>query len=227
MASIRSVCGNQYRSTWWCSSTRWSNPSSASSQPIGRSCASSTKSGSTRNVNVVSTPSAPRPTRATWRTSGSRVSVAVTISPVPVTSVRPQTCADKDAATPPVPWVPVEMAPASVCSAMSPMLCRLSPSASSWRLSSLSWVPASAVTVIASRSTARIPPRRVGRSMVCSGAEIAVKLWPVPTILSVVPSDRARSTAATIAAVPTGSSTRVGCADSIPAQFLHSLTARW
>ena len=59
--------------------------------------------------------------------------------------------------------------------------------------------------------------------MVPSGAEIAVKLWPVPTIFTVEPVARARSTAATIAAVSAGSSTRWGRAVSRPAQFRHSV----
>ena len=86
-------------------------------------------------------------------------------------------------------------------------------------------MPASAVTVIASRSTSRMPLSRVGLSSVPSGAAIAVKLWPVPTILTVDRSARARSTAARIAAVSAGSTTRSGRADSRPDQFRHSLTA--
>ncbi len=88
--------------------------------------------------------------------------------------------------------------------------------------STCSGVPASAVTVIASRSTATIPLSRSGRSIVCPGVPMAVKLWPVPTILTVVPSVRARSTAATTASVSPGWTTTSGCAASSPDQFLHS-----
>ena len=162
LVSIRSVCGNQYMSTWSAAAVMSSKPPSASSHDIGCSCASSTKIGSTRKVMVVRIPSAPSPTRATSRTSAFSSGVARSRSPVPVTSSSPTTCAASPAAVPPVPWVPVEIAPASVCSAMSPMLCRLRPSASSSALSTFSGVPARAVTVSASWSTATMPVRPVG-----------------------------------------------------------------
>ncbi len=43
----RSVWGNQYMSTWWFSSTSWSNPSTALAQGSGPSTASSVNAGST------------------------------------------------------------------------------------------------------------------------------------------------------------------------------------
>ena len=105
---------------------------------------------------------------------------------------------------------------------MSPMLCSESPRCSSSALSTCSGVPARAVTVIASRSTATIPLIRPGVSIVCSGTPIGVKLWPVPTIFRVEPSARAFPTASTIASASDGCTTRVGRDVSRPDQLRHS-----
>ena len=143
-----------------------------------RSCARSRNSGSTWKVTVVRIPSAPSPTRATSSTSAFSVGDARSTSPVAGHQLQPgELRRQRRAARPPVPWVPVETAPASVCSAMSPMLCSESPSRSSSSLRTWSGVPARAVTVIASRSTDDDPGQlRSGSSIVCSGAAIAVKL---------------------------------------------------
>lgn len=118
-----------------------------------------------------------------------------------------------------MPWVPVEVAPRRVCSAMSPLWCSDRPSRSSARLRSFSAVPARAVTVIASRSTSTTPRMPSGRSSVCSGAAIAVNEWPVPTILTVVPASRARRTASTTASTDVGVATSLGAASSRPDQL--------
>ena len=94
--------------------------------------------------------------------------------------------ADSDAATPPVPVVPVDVAPASVCSAMSPMLCRLRLSASGWALSTFSWVPAERGHSSASRSTDGMPAEGASAGIIALGREI-VRRWPVPTIFTVEP----------------------------------------
>ncbi len=221
LTSSRSVWGNQYMSAWWLPATISSKEPRATSHDIGCSSASSRKSGSTAKVTRVRIPRAPRPTRAISRTSALCSGEASRTSPVPVTSCSPAIWADRPAATPPVPWVPVDVAPASVCSAMSPMLCSERPSRSSSALSTLSWVPAHAVTVIASRSTATRPAIPCGRSIASSGAEIAVKLWPLPTIFTVPPTRRAPVTASTTSSTEVGVITVRGSADSRPAQFCH------
>ena len=53
----------------------------------------------------------------------------------------------------PVPWVPVWMAPATVCSWMSPMFCRASPWLRRYSLSTRSGQPAATVTCPAAAST--------------------------------------------------------------------------
>jgi hypothetical protein len=99
------------------------------------------------------------------------------------------------------------------------MLCSVRPSASRLALSTLSGVPASAVTVIASRSTATIPVSWCGLSMIPSGAAIPVNEWPVPGIFTVVPRSRARATAATTSSVSRGVRTSVGVTEIRCAQF--------
>ncbi|CAM5250576.1 hypothetical protein SVIOM342S_03367 [Streptomyces violaceorubidus] len=74
-----------------------------------------------------------------------------------MTSSRPRIWAAIEAESRPVPWVPVLVAPATVCSMMSPMLVSDRPSRASAMLSLLSGVPASTVTVMASRSMPRMP----------------------------------------------------------------------
>ena len=63
--------------------------------------------------------------------------------------------------------------------------------------------------------------------MVCSGAEIAVKLWPVPTIFTVVPLgagplDGGHDRGGVRRLLDAAS----GRADSSPDQLRHSFTAR-
>ena len=118
-----------------------------------------------------------------------------------------------------MPCVPVEIAPATVCRSMSPMLCSASPRPCSRRFSSCSGVPASTVTVIASRSTARMPTRRSGRSIMPSATAIPVNEWPEPTIFTVRPSARAATTASTTSAGLAGAVTRTGWALSRPDQL--------
>ena len=65
----------------------------------------------------------------------------------------------------PVPWVPVWVAPETVCTWMSPMLASDSPWASSSAFSACSGHPASTVTVPATLSIDLIARRPVGRSI--------------------------------------------------------------
>ncbi|CAM5421188.1 hypothetical protein SBADM41S_05603 [Streptomyces badius] len=123
------------------------------SKPIGSSRAVSRKIGSTARVTAVITPRAPIPTRAAAKTSGFSSAEQTMTVPSAVTSSNARIWADMEAESRPVPCVPVEVAPAIVCSMMSPMFVSDSPSRASAVLSRLSGVPASTVTVIAARST--------------------------------------------------------------------------
>ena len=76
-----------------------------------------------------------------------------------------------------------------------------------------------------SRSTARMPDSPSGRSNVCSGAAMAVKLCPVPVIFTVVPPARARRTTSTTASTVAGVSTWRGAASSRPDQLRQVVPA--
>lgn len=144
------------------------------SKDIGSSRAVSRKTGSTAKVIALITPSAPSPIRAAAKTSGFSSGEQRRTVPSAVTSSSARICADIDAESRPVPWVPVEVAPATVCSMMSPMLVSDSPSRASAALSRFSGVPASTVTVIAVRSMSRMPVSRSGRMSTPSVAAVAV-----------------------------------------------------
>lgn len=169
------------------------------------------------------TPSAPSPIRATAKISGFSVSEQVSTVPSAVTISRARICADMDAESRPVPWVPVEVAPATVCSMMSPMLVSESPSRASAVLSRFSGVPASTVTVIAARSMSRMPVSRSGRISSPSVAAVAVNEWPVPTGFTFRPSSDALRSASASSSTEAGDTALAGRAVTFPAQLCHAL----
>lgn len=77
--------------------------------------------------------------------------------PSAVTSSRPRIWAAMEAESRPVPWVPVLVAPETVCSMMSPMFVSDRPSRARAAFRSFRTVPAATVTVPASRSIEVIP----------------------------------------------------------------------
>lgn len=165
---------------------------------MGSSRAVRKKSGSTAKVIAVTMPRAPMPIRAaakTARSSASPFSEQFSSRPSAVTSSRPRIWAAMEAESRPVPWVPVPVAPETVCSMMSPMLVSERPSRARATFRSLSTVPAATVTVPAVRSISRIPASACGRTSTPSVAAAAVKEWPVPTALTFSPSSAARRTA--------------------------------
>ena len=81
------------------------------------------------------------------------------------TSSSAVTCMAMPPRSRPVPWVPVWIAPATVCSWMSPMFARASPLACNCSLRSRSRQPASTVTSPAAASTARTARSPPGRSI--------------------------------------------------------------
>ena len=126
----------------------------------------------------------------------------------------------------PVPWVPVWIAPATVCSWMSPMFARASPRACRCSLRSLSWQPASTVTSPAAASTARTARSPPGRSITPVVTATGVKEWPDPVIRTVRPSSVARVTASATSPADRGTITRCGVAAWLPAQFCQRGAAR-
>lgn len=113
--------------------------------------------------------------RAAANTSGFSVGEHVSTEPSAVTISSARICAASEPDSRPVPWVPVPVAPETVCSMMSPMLVSERPSRARASFSRLSGVPASTVTVPAARSTLRMPVSRSGRIRRPSVAAIEVK----------------------------------------------------
>ena len=89
----------------------------------------STKLGTQRRVTVSMMPRAPRPTRAALKSSGRWVAEQVTTEPSASIRSRASIWVAMPPSLAPVPWVPVEIAPAIVCASMSPRLAMARPSA--------------------------------------------------------------------------------------------------
>ncbi|CAM5375395.1 hypothetical protein SCALM49S_01241 [Streptomyces californicus] len=106
---------------------------------------------------------------------------------------------------------------------MSPMFVSDRPSRASAVLSRLSGVPASTVTVIASRSMSRIPVSRSGRISTPSVAAAAVNEWPEPTGFTFSPSAPALRSTSASSSTDAGDSVRAGLAVTVPAQLCHVL----
>ena len=136
------------------------------------------------------------------------------------------TCAAIPPRSRPVPWVPVWIAPATVCSWMSPMFARASPRAYRYSLRSRSRQPASTVTSPASSSTARMARSPPGCSITPLVTATGVKEWPDPVIRTVRPSRVASAIVSATSSAERGVITRCGAAAWLPAQFCQRGTAR-
>src|ERR1022692_4445608 len=119
----------------------------------------------------------------------------------------------------PVPWVPVWIAPAAVCTSISPILASDRPCLSSAALSLASGQPASTVTRSAASSIGLIPVSPSGRSSTPSVGTVGVNEWPLPVIRIAMPSAAARRTSSATSAADCGLRTRTGATVTLPAQF--------
>ncbi len=137
------------------------------------------------------------------------------------TSSSPATWAAMPPTSRPVPCVPVWVAPATVCTWMSPMLASDSPRASNSALSTCRGQPASTVTVPAARSTDLIAVIWSGRSRTPSAIAVGVNEWPLPVIRIVWPSSAACATSAATSATEPGAAMRRGLTVTLPAQLRH------
>ena len=108
------MCGTQKNSKWSFPSTWASRSASTASTRIGSSTTCRAKAGTTCRVTVDTMPSAPSPTRATRNTSGSSSAEQLTIEPSAVTSRSPTIWSARPVRRAPVPWVEVDVAPATV-----------------------------------------------------------------------------------------------------------------
>ena len=184
------------------------------------SSARSANAGTQRSVTAVITPYAPSPTAAAASSSGSAPESAWTTEPSASTSSRPVTWVASPPYASPVPWVPVEIAPATVCTSTSPRFSSASPCAASSPDSACSRVPARTVTL--SPVIATTPVSRSGRSSRPSVSAAPVNECPAPAIRTRSPSLAASLTAAATSSADAGASTCAGRDTWSPAQFRHS-----
>ena len=193
---------------------------------IGSSRASSRNAGTTRNVTAVSTPSAPRPTRAASNRPGGgcdraagRTQADTSTRPSARTSSRPATWAAMPPTSRPVPWVPVWIAPATVCTWMSPMLARREPARQQVGVEH----PQRAAGLDGDQPGRRVhrpdAGQAAGRSSTPSVTATGVNECPVPVIRTVSPSAAALRTSSATSSAERGVAIRRGRADSLPAQF--------
>ena len=129
-------------------------------------------------------------------------------SPAAVTTFAPRMRVARPPNRRPVPCVPVEVAPASVCRSMSPRFSMASPCGRSRPGSWCRLVPAPKVTRLP--STASTPSTPDTSSSTPEVAAIAVKLWPAPTVLIVRLRSRANCTACTTSSMDVARATYAG-----------------
>ena len=168
---------------------------------------------------AVITPRAPRPTRASSSSSGRSSAEVVRREPSASTISSPRIWVAIPPKRPPVPCVPVDVAPARVCRSMSPRFSMASPCSSRSGVSRCSGMPAPTVTVpdVASTSTNR--SRRSNRTWTPSATAMSLNEWPDPTALTRRPSRTADFTVAATSSVSTGTVIRSGVEHARPLQL--------
>ena len=178
------------------------------------------------------TPRAPIPRRAASKTSGCEVGEQERTDPSAATSCSPTTVAGSPGAPHPVPWVPVDTAPASDCSAKSPRFCCANPSSQSRGPSRCRRVPAQTVTSAPSTRPAAsrvgtidsMPVRSSRDTRTPSVAAAGVKECPAPTHLTRSPRSAAAVTTSLTSATVVGARRSDGVASTLPAQFCQGDT---
>ena len=183
-------------------SSKWSlasacswKQSSTSSRGRGVSTRSSVKAGTQRRVTAAIAPSAPMPTRAARSSSGWVAALSWRTPPSASTSSIPSTWAEMLRSRAPVPWVPVEIAPAIVWRSMSPRFSIASPSRASSSLRSASTVPAPTLTRPEPGSASITPFSASIRTIVPSVIAASVKECPEPATLTLRPAAAAAAIA--------------------------------
>ena len=120
-----------------------------------------------------------------------------------------------------MPWVAVEMAPASVWASMSPWFSIARPSSASRLPSSCRVIPACTVTKPLERSassTRSIAPMSISTPSVQA---VSVNEWPEPATRTGSPSATAAATAAASCSSDAGRSIRTGAQRCWPAQLVQ------
>ncbi len=134
-------------------------------------------------------------TRAARSSSGSPAAVSSRTEPSARTSSSASTWEEMLRSFAPVPWVPVEIAPATVWRSMSPRFSIASPSRCSSSLRSASTVPAPTLTRPEERSASITPLSAPTSTIVPSVIAVSVNEWPLPATLTLRPAAAAAPTA--------------------------------
>ena len=207
-------------------SSKWSLASASSwkrsrtsSRGRGVSTRSSVKAGTQRRVTALIAPSAPIPTRAARSSSGWVAAASCRTLPSASTSSRPSTWAEMLRSRAPVPWVPVEIAPAIVWRSMSPRFSIASPSRVSSSLRSASTVPAPTRTRPEPGSASSTPFSASIPSIVPSVIAVSVNECPEPATLIRRPAAAAAEIASASSSRLDGRTVSSGRQDWSPAQL--------
>jgi hypothetical protein len=223
--SASGLWGNVKNSKWSLPVTSSSRRSSTVCSGCAASTPSSTNAGTARSVTAVTTPSAPTLTRAARHASGSSRSVTSTIDPSASTSSTACSPADRLGSRPPVPWVPVAVAPAIDCTSMSPRFSNANPSCHRNALSASSVIPPSTFTSPDAVSTSSTRSIRPSDSRVPSVRTAGLKECPAPATRTVRPARAARPTASETSAGLAGRTISAGAHDSSRAQLRQAAAA--
>src|SRR2546421_4672251 len=203
-----------------------SRSSTRASRGRGFSTDGRRKSGSHWSVTSVTTPRAPKPTRAHANPSGSSSAEQRNTSPPAVTSSSAVTNVASPPKRFPPPWVAVAIAPEIDWRSISPRLERARPRVASSSFSFQSGMPPSTVTVRASESSATTRSRRSRCKRRPSVQAMSVKEWPAPATLTAWPALPARRTASATSSSLSGRSTAAGVHDWLRPQFRQRFRSR-
>ena len=124
LVKAMSSVGYQKNSKCLFAAMRTSSVARQASSGSRRTCSCNRYRGKSRNRTDVMTPSDPNETRAARNSSLSASGEQSMTSPPAVTIRKPTTCVEILPKVGPVPWVPVEIAPAMACTSTSPWFSR-------------------------------------------------------------------------------------------------------
>ena len=179
-----------------------------------------------RRVIALTTPSAPKLTRAARHPSGSVVAFTSTLDPSARTSSTECRPADRFGNRAPVPCVPVAVAPASDWLSMSPRFGSARPCACNRVLRSRKVIPASTRTRPLIRSTATMRFSRSSETRTPSVSTASVNECPDPATLTRRPAADAAATTSANSSTSAGVATWAGVQRWSPAQFTQLLVIR-
>ena len=225
ITSAVSVFGKTKNSKWSFESASSSRCARTSASGRGSSTRWSVNAGTARSVTAVITPRAPIETRAA-RSMSPSAPVSSRTCPSAVTSSIASTWAEMLRSPAPVPCVPVEIAPATVWTSMSPRFSSARPMPQRCSFRACNEIPASTRTRPVSRSASSTRSRRSIATITPSVSAASVNECPVPGTRTVCPASRARPITSISSSRVPGRWIACGVQTWSPAQFRHSAAIR-